>query len=237
MIFGLMKYHLLVLLREPINLFFGLGLPFLNLFIMSSNLAEGEALDGYLPALLVVASIVLCFTDSAASHAHARQIKFLRRLRMTPATAKTYIFTGILSRLVALFVLTAALTTVMVIFFNVSLAGRNWPLFIAILILSFIMFYLISMFVANALKGAKNSQNLSYVVFFTLLIVGGLMLPLGAMPDVLQTVASNLPPMYAINILQSAWMGTSLFYGHSLFAVAIITLVFLGLSIKFFKFE
>ena len=237
MIFGMIKYHLLVLIREPLNLFFGLGLPFLNLFIMSSNLEYGETLDAYLPALLIVAAIVLCFTDSAASHAYARQIKFLRRLRMTPATPNVYIFTGILSRLGALFALTVTLTAVMVIFFDVSLSGRNWPLFLAILILTFIMFYLISMFVANALKGAKNSQNLAYVVFFLLLILGGLMLPLGAMPDVLQTIANNLPPMFAINILQSAWMGTDIFYGHSFIAVAVITVVFALLSIKFFKFE
>jgi len=237
MILAMIKYHLLVLIREPLNLFFGLGLPFLNLFILSSNLEYGGSLDAYLPALLVVAAIVLCFTDSASSHAYARQIKFLRLLRMTPATSKTYIFTGILSRLIALFVLTVTLTIVMVIFFDVSLSGRNWPLFLAVLVLTFIMFYLISMFIANALKGAKNSQNLVYVTFFLLLIVGGLMLPLGAMPDILQTIANNLPPMFAINILQSAWMGTDIFYGHSFIAVTAITAVFALLSIKFFKFE
>ncbi|MCL2201755.1 MAG: ABC transporter permease [Oscillospiraceae bacterium] len=237
MIFGMIKYHLLVLIREPINLFFGLGLPFLNLFILSANLEYGATLDAYLPALLVVAAIALCFTDSAASHAYARQIKFLRRLRMTSASPKIYVFTGILSRLGALFVLAAALTAVMVIFFGLSLSHRNWLLFTAMLILVFIMFYLISMFVANALKGAKNSQNLAYVTFFLLLIVGGLMLPLGAMPGVLQTIANNLPPMFAINVLQSAWLGTDIFYGHSFIAVVAITAVFGLLSIKFFKFE
>jgi ABC-type multidrug transport system permease subunit len=125
----------------------------------------------------------------------------------------------------------------MAIFFDVSLSGRNWPLFLAVLVLTFIMFYLISMFIANALKGAKNSQNLVYVTFFLLLTVGGLMLPLGAMPDMLQTVANNLPPMFAINILQSAWMSTDIFYGHSVIAVTAITAVFALLSIKFFKFE
>jgi len=63
------------------------------------------------------------------------------------------------------------------------------------------------------------------------------MLPLGAMPDILQTIANNLSPMFAINILQSAWLGTDIFYGYSFIAVVAITVVFALLSIKFFKFE
>ena len=233
---GLLKYHFTVLLREPLNIFFGLDFPFLNLFILSAN-AEDGMMETSLPILLVVAAIVLCFTDSGASHAYARQIKFLRRLKMTPVKPIYYLLTGILTRLLALSVLGIALTLIMNAFFDVSLTGRNWLLFAALFILTFIMFYFISMFIANVLKGAKNSQNLIYVSFFVLLIAGGLMLPLGAMPEIMQTVANNLPPMFAITVLQSAWMGSSLFYGYCFIAVLAITLVFGSLSVKVFRFE
>jgi len=240
MIAGLIKYHLLVLLREPLNLFFGFGLPFLQLFVMSGSLrgeGSGEMMNGALPVFVIIAAMVLCFTDSALSHAYARQIKFLRRLRMTPIKPIHYIFTGIISRIGVLILFAASFIAVTAVFFDMSVEGRNWALFIAVLLLSFIMFYLIGMFFANLLKGAKNSQGIIYVVFFGLLLLGGIMLPVEAMPDVLQTISNALPPTYAINVLGFAWNGTNLFYSYYFIAMVVTTVVFGLLSLKFFKFE
>jgi len=181
--------------------------------------------------------MVLCFTDSALSHAYARQIKFLRRLRMTPVKPITYVFTGILSRIGVLLLFAATFVAVTAGFFGMNLSNRNWLLFLAVLILAFAMFYFIGMFIANMLKGAKASQSLVYVVFFGLLAVGGIMFPMDAMPEILQTIARSLPPAYAINVLQSAWMGMDIFHGHYFIAMIVSTVVFGLLSIKFFKFE
>ena len=54
---GLIKYHLLVLFREPMNMFFGLGLPLLNLFLMSGNLDVAErpyAIGMALPMFIIM---------------------------------------------------------------------------------------------------------------------------------------------------------------------------------------
>ena len=237
MIRGLLKYHFLVIMREPTNLFFGIGFPFLLLFIFNGSMEEGTHLIDTLPILLTMAAIVLSFTDAASSHAYARQIKFLRRLRMTPAKPIHYIITGIMSRIAALLALAIGLVTVQVLFFGQDIGNRNWALFIPLLLLSFIMFYLIAMFIANVLKGAKNSQNFVFVMFFFLLIAGGLMLPLESMPDIIQPISRNLPPYLAIQIMESAWLGMELFAGHSSIAVIAVILVFAILSIRFFKFE
>jgi ABC-2 type transport system permease protein len=233
MIFGLIKYHLLTLIREPMILFFSVGFPFLTLFLLDYGYTYDVSES--LPILLIVAAIVLCFTDSGVSHAYARQIKFLRRLRMTPAKSVHYIFTGIVSRIGVFLLLAAGLIVVMVIFFDMNISGRNWALFVAVLALVFVMLYTMGMFVANLLKGAKNSQSLCYVVFFALLILGGLMFPLDVMPNVVQTIGRHLPPTYAINLLHSAWMDTGIFYGHDFITVVAITVIFALLSIKCFK--
>jgi len=240
MTLGMIKYHLLVLAREPLNIFFGFGLPFLQLFIFSGTMdaeTRGEVMAGALPIFITVASMVLCFTDSALSHGYTRQIKFLRRLRMTPVKPLQYIFTGIASRVGVLLLFAASFIAVSVIFFDLSITDINWALFVGVLLLAFIMFYLIGMFVANALKNAKGSQSLTYVVFFGLLAIGGIFFPIEVMPDVLQTVARVLPPAYAITSLQSAWLGEGLFQGHYFIAMIASTLIFGALSIKFFKYE
>ena len=239
MLFGMIKYHLTVLWREPLNVFFGFALPFIMLFAFT-GLAETEniphLLEANFAAWLLIAAMVLCFMDSAQSHAYTRQTKFLRRLRMTPITSKSYIMTGILSRIFVLFLMAAALLTVMGIVFDKNLSNRNWLLFVAVLLLTFIMFYLISMFLANMTKGAKRSEGVLYVAFFGMLLFG-FWIPIQVLPDIVQTVVSAMPHISAITLLQSAWTGMDIFSGHYFIAVTAYTAVFGLLSVKFFKFE
>jgi len=240
MITGMIKYHLLVLVREPMNMFFGLGLPFLNLFLMSGNINDGEGanfINAALPMFITIATMVLCFMDSALSHAYSRQIKFLRRLRMTPIKPATYIFTGILSRIGVLFIFVAAFLAVTSTVFDFSIGTRNWIAFTGVLILTFGMFYLIGMFFANVLKNAKTSQSVLYVIFFGLLFFGNAFFPIDAMPDIVRVIAQNTPTVHAMKLLQSAWLDTGLFYSINFIVVIGITVVFGLLSIKFFKYE
>jgi len=240
MTLGMIRYHLLTLFRDPSNLFFGLGFPFVYLFLMSGVLDGGDTsyfLDRALPMFITIAAMMLCFTCAGLSHAYSRQIKFLRRLRMTPVKPATYIFTGIVSRIVMLFIFAAVFIAVLTLVFDLSLEGRNWLAFIGVLALTFVMFYLIGMFAANVLKNAKSSQGILYFVFFGLLLLGGVIFPPEAMPSIIQPVVENTPTVHAINLLQSAWLNTNLLYGHGLITVAGITVVFGLLSVLFFKYD
>jgi len=237
---GMIRYDLLTLFRDPANLFFGLGLPFVYLFLMS-GLFDGDGtpyfLDRALPMFIIIAAMMLCFTCSGLSHAYSRQIKFLRRLRMTPVKPATYIVTGILSRIGILFIFAAVFIAFVALVYDLNIGGTNWFAFVGVLALAFAMFYLIGMFTANLLKNAKSSQGLLYFIFFALLLLGGVIFPAEAMPDVVQPIVQNTPTVHAINLLQSAWLNTDLLYGHSLVAIVGMTIVFGVLSILFFKFD
>jgi len=240
MFLGLLKYHLLVLFREPLNLFFGFGLPFIQLILLSGQLRgddSGDIVARVLPVFVIVAAMVLSFTDAALSHGYTRQIKFLRRLRMTPVKPFHYIATGIISRIGVLFLFTAVFTTVAVGVFGSDISNKNWPLFIGVMLLMFIMFYLIGMFIANVMRTAKTSQNLIYVVFFGMLAIGGFWFPVEAMPEILQTIVDWLPTTFAISSLNAAWMRTDLMYGHYFIMLLASIALFGTLSIKFFKYE
>jgi ABC-2 type transport system permease protein len=235
----MIKYHLLVLLREPLNVFFGFALPFIMLFAFA-GMADAEDIPQLLEynfaAWLTIAAMVLCFTDSALSHAYTRQIKFLRRLRMTPVSPKEYILSGILSRIFVLLIMAVALLTVMNILHDKNLSDRNWLLVTALLLLSFIMFYLIGMFLANMTNGAKRSEGVVYIAFFGMLLIG-IWLPIQVLPDSIQPVINLLPHMSAINLLTSAWTGSDIFVGYNFIAVIAYLVIFGLLSIMFFKYE
>ena len=235
---GLLKYHFLCLLREPLNLFFGIAFPILTMVLMPGSEEGATSMMFFaLPVIAVVAIMTLSFMDSAFSHAYSRQVKFLRRIRMTPVSSSTYIASGILSRFLAVLAFVALSTAVVGAMADVSFADINWFLYLGVLTLVYIMFYLIAMVVANLSKNAKKAQALLYVAFFGLLVLGGFMLPLQALPEVVQDILRFLPPAFASNLLSDAWLGNSIFEGWSFFATVGSIVVFGLLSIKLFKYE
>ena len=235
---GLLKYHFLCLLREPLNLFFGIAFPILTMVLMPGGEEGAESMMFFaLPIISVVAIMTLSFMDSAFSHAYSRQVKFLRRIRMTPASSGIYIASGILSRFLAVMAFVALSTFIVGTIADVSFTSVNWPLYLATLTLVYIMFYLISMFFANLTKNAKKAQSILYVAFFGLLVLGGFMLPLNALPAVVRDMLAYLPPNFAAQLLSNAWLGNGIFEGWYFIATAATTLIFAVLSIKLFKYE
>jgi len=235
---GIIKYHLLMLIREPANVFFGLALPFLMMFIMASGAEDVSIIMNFaFPVYITIAILALSITDSALTHAYSRQIKFLRRLKMTPVSPTTYLISSIITRMGVLFVFVATFLIFNVVFFDLSLANRAWFAIIVALILIFGMCYFIGMFLANILKNTRTTQNILHITFWTLLLLSNGFFHGEALPNVLQIIIENTPTVYALELLQSAWLGTGLFDGHSFVVVVGITFVFGALSLKFFKYE
>ena len=134
MLFGMLKYHLLMLVREPASLFFGLGLPFLMMFVMGSGgESASEVLNVAFPLYVMIAILVLTLLDSSLSHVHSRQIKFLRRLKMTPVKKGMYLFSDYITRLGVLFTFTMVFSLFNVVIFDLNLTGKNWFAIIGIL--------------------------------------------------------------------------------------------------------
>jgi len=240
MIKGLIKYHLVLLIKDPMLVIFGLGLPFAQMFL-AANSPVGmvdyyvNTVERGMVTFMNIAAMVLCW-GAGYNHSYSREIKFLRRLRMSPVRPFHYLVSGILLNIGVLLVFTAALVIVAVTIFDINVAGRNWALVIAMLLLAFAMFYVLAMFVANALKKAKNSQTLSYVVFGGMIAAINLFIADGV-PSFLQEIAGNTPIAYATTVLQAAWVGTDLFYGHDFIAMMACIVVLGLLSVKFFKYE
>jgi len=237
---SLMKYHLILLIKDPMLVIFGLGLPFAQMFL-AANSPVGmvdyyvNTVERGMVSFMSIAAMVLCW-GAGYNHSYSREIKFLRRLRMSPVKPVNYLVSGILLNLGVLLVFTAALTIVAVAIFDINIVDKNWVLVIAMLLLVFSMFYVLAMFVANALKKAKNSQSLSYVVFGGMIVAINLLF-MENMPSFVHVIVRNTPITYATNVLQAAWVGTDLFHGHD-FIGMIACIVILGvLSIKFFKYE
>ena len=241
-ILGLIKYHGLVLIREPITMFLAVVLPFIMMILQQGTMSEVlpggvQVIDLAIPTFIVMTAMTLGILDSGFNHAHARQTKFLRRLRMTPATPLNYLVAGIASRLVVFTAFVAIFIGTTSAIFDATLTNHNWLIFTAIVLLIFVMFYFIGMFFANLFKTGKASQSLTNAAYFALLFLGGIFIPVDSMPELAQVITRHFPTTYAINLLEAAWGGTSIFNGHYFVVVAGITAIFCALSVKFFKYE
>ncbi|MCL2372651.1 MAG: ABC transporter permease [Defluviitaleaceae bacterium] len=238
MMTGLIKYHALTLLREPLNIFFALIFPFINVVMMLGFGVEETdpvLLAGTLPVFMMIGMLVLCFTDAGMSHAYGRQIKFLRKLRMTPVTTGHYIISGVLLRIFAATLLTGGLIAFGIFVYNMDVSAASWHTFIPMLLLIFAMFYTLSMFLANVCKKAKTSQNLCMVIMFAMIIL--LNVATADLPDILQNLTRLIPTQFAIELLVSAWNGTGIFQGFYFYVAVGATILFGLLSMKTFKFE
>jgi ABC-2 type transport system permease protein len=240
MIKGLMKYHFILLIKDPMLVIFGLALPFAQMFLAANSPVAMvdyniNSVERGMVLFMTIAAMVLCW-GAGYNHSHSREIKFLRRLRMSPVKPMHYLVSGILLNIGVLLVFTAALVIVAVAIFEINVVGRNWALIASALLLSFAMFYAIGMFVANVMKKAKHSQSLSYVVFIGMIVVVNLF-TLDTLPNFLQVIIRNIPITYATNVLQAAWVGVDLLYGHDFIAMLACVAVLGLLSIKFFKYE
>ena len=240
MIIALIKYHLILLMKDPMLMIFGLGLPFIQMFLAADTpigmaTDYGNTVEMGMVAFINIAAMALCW-GAGYNHSYSREIKFLRRLRMSPVKPFHYLVSGILLNIAVLLLFATALIAVGVTIFDVPVADRNWALIIAMLLLVFAMFYVLAMFVANVLKKGKNSQTLSYVVFGGMIVAINVLIADG-MPNMLQQIARNTPIAYATNVLQSAWSGTNLLYGHDFIAMLAFIAVLGLLSVRLFKYE
>jgi len=238
---GMVKYHLLLLSRDPLLLALGFGMPFIQLFLSSEMIDIGEGsyhfIDVTLPLYTSIMVMSLCFMDSAYNHAYARDIKFLRRLRLTPVKPAAYLLSGYLFRLAIAVVLIGSFVGIAALVFDLDLSNPNWVGFALMVWLTFTMFYVMGMFVANVFKVAKTAQGALFAVFFGFIFIVNIVTGLGDLPVFIQRIIENMPVVYGINVLQYAWFGMDLFSGHSLIGVIGLTAVFGMLSVKFFKFE
>jgi len=238
MILGMMKYHLLLFLRDPLLLAFGFALPFVQLFLASEmGDSSYNFIDVSLPLFISIVVMSLCLLDSAYNHAHAREVKFLRRLRMTPVKPVIYLMSGYLFRMGVMTAFIGSFISVASIIFDLNLSGVNWGGFALMLWLSFTMFYVMGMFIGNVFRVGKTAQGALLVVFFSFIFVINIIGSLEYLPVLIQRIIENLPVVYVVNVLQSAWLGTDLFAGHSLMVVMGLTVIFGLLSVKFFKYE
>jgi ABC-2 type transport system permease protein len=232
--------------REPLGLIGAVGIPVLVYVVLGRLLgpraarperAMPPALSADLPifgSLLIVIGAVLSLIAIIAIY---REGGILRRLRATPLRPQTILTAHVIVKL-----LFTAVTLMLMV-----LAGRrvvpvpaSVPLasFTAALLFSTVGILSLGFLVASVVPTARFAQPIGTLIFYPMLALCGLFVPIASLPPALRAVSRALPLTYAVSLLHGIWQGDG-WLAH-LGDVAMLTIlfaVFTAASAKVFRWE
>jgi ABC-2 type transport system permease protein len=235
-----------IFVREPLGLAGTVGIPVLVFVLFGRTVSPGErtAASGagtfftvtmpVFASILIVMSAVLSLVTIIAIY---REGGILKRLRATPLHPVTILTAHVLVKLL----LTAFTLGLML------LAGRRYyPVFADVPIASFSLALIFStlsilslgFLLASLVPTARFAQPVGAAIFYPMIGLSGLFVPLASLPHVWQGVARVLPLTYAVSLLRGIWTGEP-WSAHlgDVAALLVIGLAGVALSARVFRWE
>jgi ABC-2 type transport system permease protein len=167
-----------------------------------------------------------------------RERGILRRLRVTPLTAGTFVAAHVLNRFVIGVVQACFLLLLGYLLFGVTPRGGIFAIFI-IVTLGLFCFLSIGLMLASTVRHIATANGIANLVFLPALFLGGAYFPIDTFPPLLRTIGSALPLAPFLAAFRAVYGG-----GRSLadVAVPLVTIVVWGLvgavvSVRFFRWE
>ena len=240
-----------IFLREPLGAIGTIVVPILAFIFLGRATAgprvpSAAMLNGPLGGLVraggVPTLVSMLITISAALSLVTiisiyREGGILKRLRATPLRPWTILTAHVLVKL-----LLTALTMVAMV-----LAGRRYfaispdvPLvsFTVALLISTLSILSIGFIIASVVPTARFAQPVGAMIFYPMLGVSGLFVPVAAMPPAWQVIAQLLPLSHSARLMQGIWTGGpwSAYVGD-IAALAVVFVVCVALSARMFRWE
>ncbi|HJZ75655.1 MAG TPA: ABC transporter permease [Vicinamibacterales bacterium] len=185
-------------------------------------------------ALLIALSAVISLVTIISIY---REGGILKRLRATPLRPATILTAHVVVKLL----FTAATLALLV------LAGkRYYPSGVSVSVGSAAIALLISTWsvlslgfiIASLVPTARFAQPIAAAIFYPMVALSGLFVPLASMPPGLRTVARLLPLTYAVSLLKGIWQGDSWFaHAGDVAALVVVFAVCVAISSRVFRWE
>jgi ABC-2 type transport system permease protein len=238
------KLETKLFLREKEEVLWGFLFPVFMMLLMGflnkdSMITETLSyLDWFMPGMIVLAVMTTCIINVAIGIVGEREKGIYRRLFLTPLKRSTLIGAKIVNRYVIVLLQTVIIIAIGMIAFKVGIVGNYGLLF---LVLTVGMFSLLALgfALASFIPSAGSAHWISMMVFFVLMFLGALFIPMEIMPDFLQPVAKALPSTCfadAIRGITISGAGIGVFWRELLILIG----WFAGcsaLAVKFFRWE
>jgi ABC-2 type transport system permease protein len=166
-----------------------------------------------------------------------REGGILKRLRATPLRPHTILSAHVL---VKLLFTAASLALMMLAGRRFYPAGMNAPVisFALALLLGTLSILTIGFIIASVVRTSRFAQPVGALVFYPMLALSGLFVPIEVLPSSLQYVARVLPMTYIVSLLRGIWIGES-WFAHlgDVAALIVAGVVCAAVSARVFRWE
>jgi ABC-2 type transport system permease protein len=233
--------------REPMGLIGTVAIPVVT-FLFLGRLFAGRSmqLDAAEKAALVrvempvLASILICLSavlSLVTIIAIYRESGILKRLRATPLRPHTILTAQVLVKLLFTLITMALLLVAGKRYYPVPV---DVPIasFALALVISTVAILSIGFLIASLVPTARFAQPIASLIFYPMIGLSGLFVPLASLPPSLRLVARLLPITYVTSLLKGMWQGAA-WSAHwvDLAALLVTFVVCTTLSSKVFRWE
>jgi len=185
---------------KPPNISWGILLPFA--FVLAFAIRNPGDLRELVPGLLALTLLFGTSSMEAIVIVVERRIGSLERLLLAPVRLPALLAGKLLGGMVFGLTVTLVVLGIMLVVFGVS--GVNWLLLILALLLSAAAFSALGALVSVAVREIFEAQTLANFVRFPMMFLGGVFVPVAALPLGLQILARALPLTYTVEALRAA---------------------------------
>jgi len=214
---------------KPPNISWGILFPFA--FLLAFTLRNPGDPEALVPGLLGLTLLFGTTSMEAIVITFERRIGALERLLLAPMRLPA-LLAGKLAGGMIFGLMTASFTLVIAALF-LGLSPVRWGLLVLGLLLSAAAFSALGVLVSVAVNEVFEAQTLANALRFPMMFLGGVFVPVRALPPALKIVARLLPLTYAVEAFQIALEGGSLQRaGLDLAVLAAFTGVFFTLATR-----
>ena len=245
---GLLKLTWLeirIFVREPLGVISAIGIPLIMFLVLGRSVSPGAAPSARATQFLaqdVPLFVSIFISINAALSLIAvisiyREGGILRRLRATPLRPAVILGAHVLVKL--FFTGIALLLTVLAgrRFYPVTLHAHVAGFALAVVVTTVTILGM-GFVIASAVGTARFAQVIGSAIFYPMLAISGMFVPLGSLPRPWALLGGVLPMSHAVALLRGAWVGAGwpVLLPH-LGVLAVTTAICLGLTTRVFRWE
>ncbi len=162
----------------------------------------------------------------------------LRRFALTPLRKPVFILAHIIHRYFVVLLQGISLIILAFIFFDLKFYGTIFS-FLIVLTVGLVTFVSMGFMVASRAKKAETAAAVANLLFFPMLLLGGVYFPLDNIPEIFLPVVKLLPLANLTETLRQVIFYGKPFYqlGDEIFAQLAVMLVCFAVSVKAFRWE
>jgi ABC-2 type transport system permease protein len=234
-----------IFVREPLGFVASIGVPLVMFLVLGRSASPAsnhsvkatQFLAQDLPLFVSIFISINATLSLIAVISIYREGGILKRLRATPLRPVVILAAHVLVKLFF-----TGISLLLVI-----LAGRRFypvPLhahfagFALAVVVTTVTILCMGFIIASWVGTARFAQLIGSVVFYPMLVVSGMFVPLSSMPRPLALLGGVLPMSHAVALLRGAWIGTSwLALLPHLGVLALTIVICLALTTRVFRWE